>query len=340
MVLFPSDELQLLVKRLHESIRFEVRRAVATRSSEELAAIVRHGAGDTTFGIDVPAEALVERAFSDSPVRVSLTCEGLGHRVFGPSGGPPWHVLMDPLDGSRELALDKRSAWILSGIAPPCERPTLGDITWALQTEVPASRQASGVTVTAAVGKGAVQEEWDLRSGSRIPRSPTSLSASRARSVRGGFAVFIDYFAGHHALTGLLADKVLSTALQSSRGLDDPIFNDQYLSTAGVLYCLASGKYRFAADVRPLIDLALAQPTAKSALCAHPYDLAAFLVATEAGVILRDPAGHGLQYPFDTVTDCSYVAFANDGIQAEMERTFFAALDRLPQLARALGSIS
>ncbi len=66
----------------------------------------------------------------------------------------------------------------------------------------------------------------------------------------------------------------------------DLAFNDQYISTAGCLYLLLSGQYRFFADLRPLIWQAT-RDGARAGLCAHPYDLCTALLAERARVMSR-----------------------------------------------------
>ena len=61
-------------------------------------------------------------------------------------------------------------------------------------------------------------------------------------------------------------------------------------------------------------------------MCAHPYDLAASLVAEEAGAILTDASGDRLDYPLDTETNCAVIGYANQAIREEVEPHLMAVL--------------
>ena len=53
-----------------------------------------------------------------------------------------WRIIVDPIDGTRGLMYQKRSAWILTGVAPNRGSSTsLRDIVLAVQTEIPLVKQ-------------------------------------------------------------------------------------------------------------------------------------------------------------------------------------------------------
>jgi hypothetical protein len=123
-----------------------------------------------------------------------LIAEGLGGDGWLPlpEGTPiqdaEFLLIVDPIDGTRSLMYDKRSAWILSGIAPNFGRETeLEHILIAMQTELPISRQHVGYQLWAIRGQGVHAEKHDLLSGTV---SPTHLQPSRATSLAHGFALF------------------------------------------------------------------------------------------------------------------------------------------------------
>ena len=116
--------LRTLLRTMHERIR---RQYVKTRSKEKsfLSGEAHHGAGDVSFQIDVRPEEIVEQTFNNAPEAVVVICEGLGRNVFpawAGEGEAAWCVIVDPLDGSREISYKKRSAWVLSGVAPHARR--------------------------------------------------------------------------------------------------------------------------------------------------------------------------------------------------------------------------
>ena len=323
--------LRALLRRMHEEIRQEVREDLSSKSQDFLAKVAGAGAGDVSYEIDVRPEMIVSRSFKDAPEAVVVICEGLGRVVFpalADERDAEWCVIIDPLDGSREICYSKRSAWVLSGVAAARPVPTLADISWAIQTEVPPLAQPTGVILTTTRGQQPVIQTCDLMTGAAaLPGH--ELRPSGAPSVRGGFAVFADYFAGAHAMTGLVADRVFDQALGQARPGEAQVFNDQYLSTAGCLYMISSGRYRFFADIRPAIGRAASSTGRDVGLCAHPYDLCTYIIAQQAGVIVTNLQGASLSDPLDTDTDCGWVGYANEQIRNEMES---ALLDAIAQV--------
>jgi hypothetical protein len=323
--------LCVLLRTMHERIREAVREDLGSKEESFLSGEARHGAGDVSFQIDVRPEEIVEETFGETPEAVVVICEGLGRNVFparARESEAAWCVIVDPLDGSREISYQKRSAWVLSGIAPAHPSPTLADIVWAIQTEVPVTAQTTGVVLTASQGQAAVLESCDLTTGS-VAEVKRGLHPSAAASVRGGYAVFADYFAGSHAVTAQIADFVLDRALGPVGPGEALAFNDQYLSTAGCMYLIASGAYRFYADLRPVAGRAVARSDRNVGLCAHPYDLCTYLIAQQAGVLITDPAGAPLSYPLVTDADCGWVGYANQSIMHEMETPLLSAIAKL-----------
>jgi len=159
---------------------------------------------------------------------------------------------------------------------------------------------------------------------------------SAAASVRGGFAVFADYFAGSHAVTAQIADLVFDAALGPVRPGKALAFNDQYLSTAGCMYLVANGAYRFFADLRPVVGQVAVRSGRNVGLCAHPYDLCTYLIAQQAGVLITDPAGlRSLSYPLATDVDCGWIGYANQSVRDEMEAPLRSAIAQVEQAGSA-----
>jgi hypothetical protein len=330
--------LRALLRTMHERIRSAVREDLASQEKTFLASEARAEAEDAIFQIDIKPEDIVKQSFSGTPEAVVVICEGLGRSVF-PEGASQdavaWWVIIDPLDGSREISYNKRSAWVLSGVAPARPAPTLADIVWAIQTEVPVTAQATGVILTAGKGQPTVLESCDLATGTATTVEG-GLRPSTAASVAGGFAVFADYFAGSHAVTAQIADLVFDAALGPVQPGKALAFNDQYLSTAGCMYLIANGTYRFFADLRPAVGRVAARSGRNVGLCAHPYDLCTYLIAEQAdgGVHITDLAGATLSYPLATNVDCGWVGYANQSIRDEMEvplRDAIEAVERAGQ---------
>ena len=85
------------------------------------------------------------------------------------------------------------------------------------------------------------------------------------------------------------------------------------------MYELLAGRDRFIADIRPLVHRIQATRGEAPCICAHPYDLCAYLVATESGVIISAPDGGAIKSPLDTTSDTAWVGYANDSLRNRIE---------------------
>src|SRR6185436_11411841 len=141
-----SESLLLPLKRLHEIIRQTVIDACERMSLESASAIAREAEGDTIYTIDYLTEDLLidfctREIASATPI--VLIAEGLPNgQLVLPQGSSEeaavWRIIIDPIDGTRGLMYQKRSAWILTGVAPNRGSGTnLSDIELAVQTEIP-----------------------------------------------------------------------------------------------------------------------------------------------------------------------------------------------------------
>ena len=132
------------LRALQLEIRAALREHTQRQATEHLARPVRDGEGDTIFGIDVAVEELLLRRCEEwgreqhfALLGEGLPTEGLEFGAPG-RGGPPFRLLVDPIDGTRGLMFDKRSAWCLMGAAPDRGAETrLQDVEVAVMTELP-----------------------------------------------------------------------------------------------------------------------------------------------------------------------------------------------------------
>ena len=96
-----------------------------------------------------------------------LVAEGLpGGRRCYPAGGDEasadWWIIVDPIDGTRGLMYQKRSAWMLTGVAPNRGPATsLRDIVLAVQTEIPLVKQHLSDQLWALRGEGAQAQRFN-----------------------------------------------------------------------------------------------------------------------------------------------------------------------------------
>ena len=138
-----------LVDGIRVATRDALLSSLASGSERELTRAVAQGAGDITFGLDVPSETWIrrwhERIGADSPLSVLTEDSGWNHRgapgaAFA-HGGP--RIAIDPVDGTRNLMADLRSAWTVVSFAPPgAAEPRLGELTGGVVSEIPGSRAA------------------------------------------------------------------------------------------------------------------------------------------------------------------------------------------------------
>src|SRR5262249_12087820 len=122
----PVDASRIVprLRDLQGNLRAALRAHMLAQQPKVWSRTVRDDAGDTIFGIDVAAEEqlLEQCAAWGKEQHFVLIGEGLeqGGVEFGRPGrgGPRFRLLVDPIDGTRGLMFDKRSAWCLMGVAP------------------------------------------------------------------------------------------------------------------------------------------------------------------------------------------------------------------------------
>lgn len=326
------ERLLELVLRLQRRIRDEVLAACASQSVEALSAVVADDAGDTIFAVDrISERVLVEQLEREASQLggIVLIAEGLpeGARCL-PEGWSPsraaWRVIVDPIDGTRGIMYQKRSAWVLSAIAPNRGAKTsLRDVVACAQAELPTLKQHLCDDWWAVRGQGVHAERYDRLSGRR---QPLHLQPTRATDLRYGYAMLTRFFPGARDVLASIDDEVMFGALGDCSEGKGWCFEEQYTSTGGQLYELASGHDRFNADLRPLLAPILKQRGLPAALCCHPYDICTELAASELGVIITDPLGNPLDAPLDVVSDVAWVGYGNATLRRRIEPLLHRAL--------------
>jgi hypothetical protein len=286
---------------------------------------------DTIYRIDRVSEEVLVAGLEDVARRdpLVLVAEGLqdGKRVL-PSGAREadcrWRLLVDPIDGTREIMYQKRSAWILTGVAPNMGDATrVRHIELAVQTEIPVLKQHLADQLWAQRGKGMQAVRYDRVRGTR---EPLALRASRAPTLAHGFTSVSRFFPGVRDVLAAIDDEIVLEVLGPPEPHKASCFEDQYLSTGGQLYELIAGRDRFIADIRPLLASIVAARGLPPSLCCHPYDICTALIAQECGVIIRGPRGESIDAPFDVDADVAWVGYANESIRESVEPALHAAL--------------
>jgi fructose-1,6-bisphosphatase/inositol monophosphatase family enzyme len=327
------------LRRLHERVRDSVIAACHEAAFEDLSRADDQAEGDTIYAIDRVSEDMLVELFESEVASVAtliLIGEGLPDgRVVLPRGARDedavWRVIVDPIDGTRELMYQKRSAWILTGVAPNRGHETgIQDITLAIQTEIPTLKQHICDSLWAMKGEGAHAERFDRLSGER---RALRLKPSSAGSIRHGFASVSRFFPGARDELAAIDEEIVRAALGDVQPGKAHCFEDQYLSSGGQLYELMSGRDRFVADLRPLMEPLLNRRGQALGICCHPYDVCTELIARELGVIVTDARGGGLRAPLDVKTNIAWAGYANSHIQAEIEPLLQRALSNRGLLA-------
>lgn len=303
------------LRAIQLELRDALRQHTQTQAVEEMARAVRDDEGDTIFGIDVAVEELLLRRCEEwgAEQHFTVLAEGLpaaGVEFGRPGrGGPPFRLLVDPIDGTRGLMYDKRSAWCLMGAAPDRGADTrLQDVEVAVMTELPTTRQNVCDVLWAIDGEPTAGERHDLVRGTV---STCAVQPSTATDLRHGFASVANYFPGGKSRIAALEEAVLERAMGGWNPEKAEVYTDQYICTGGQLAEVALGRDRFIMDVRPLVYRKLG---VSSALACRPYDLAAWLVGQQAGCVVRDPFGAPLDAPLDLTTNVSFAFYGNQAL--------------------------
>ncbi len=321
------------IRLLHERIRDEVAASCERTKLDDLARVNDDDSeGDTIYAIDRIAEEVLIEVFEreiGAVVPFILAAEGLdGGRIVLPRGASEkdavWRVICDPIDGTRGLMYQKRSAWILTGVAPERGPQTnLRDIVLAVQTEIPLVKQHLCDSLWALEGEGAHAERYNRISSER---KVLHLEPSKARGISHGFASVARFFPGSGAELAAIDEEVVRGALGDPEHGKANCFEDQYVSSGGQLYELMAGHDRFIADLRPLMEPLLRRKGLTLGLCCHPYDVCTELIAREMGVIVTNERGELLNAPLNVDANVAWLGYANRYIQEEIEPLMQRAL--------------
>lgn len=260
------------------------------RGDVDMATVAGATHADTIYGIDRLADDALVAWFEEHWTDVRLISEGHDEPVV--LGEPAWTVIVDSIDGTRGLMYDKRSAWVLAAAAPV--GGSLADVRAASMTELPPTKQRLADQYSAAGSGPLVGTRTDLVTSDRaeIRARPSS-----AIDLEHGFAGVSTFFPpGKARLVEIEAELFGRLGVET-------VFDDEYISSGGQIHELMTGRDRFVADLRPLVDPA--------ALACHPYDLCTAMLLAKAGGVVTDPWGAPLDAPLDTTTPVAWVGYAN-----------------------------
>jgi fructose-1,6-bisphosphatase/inositol monophosphatase family enzyme len=275
----------------------------------DMAVVAGETVADTIYAIDQVADDALPHWFEERWPDVTVVSEGLDEPVHI-GNAPAWTVIVDTIDGTRGLMYDKRPAWCLAAAAPP--GGGLADIVAAAMTELPTAKQGAADQLSAVRGDGLRAERVDLVSGARRALTVQPSAAADLGHSFSGLAKF--FLPGKAALASLEAELF-------ERLGERHVFDDQYLSTGGQLHELITGRDRFVADLRPIVQ--------NDGLACHPYDVCTALLLEEVGGVVTDPWGKPLAIPLDNVTPVAWVGYANQTLAARIGPVLAELVDGL-----------
>ena len=303
-------------------------------TNEELSAISEKTAADVIYAIDAIADQAIHTWFeanwpAEWPVQIVM--EGLddASTLCFPTAtaieDTTLKCIIDPIDGTRGIMYDKRSAWILAGIAPQRGAAnTLADIQVAAMTEIPTTRQWRADQLSASRGDGIQATAFDIRND--FKQAPVALEPSSAIDVQHAFGTICRFFPAGSTLLAQIEEQLWETLYGDLSDGTPLVFNDQYISTGGQFYEVLSGHDRFIADIRPIAFRVL---DIEENLSAHPYDVCCALLLEEAGCIIEHPDGSPLNCPLDTTSAVNWVAYANEDLARHIRPALREVLGRL-----------
>lgn len=313
-----NDDLRQLLCALGEAIRDAVLLGRAGTGEASLSSVSGYAGGDTIYAVDkFSEEAILEWFGRNWPAQwpVQVVMEGIDCGLCFPPGTPvsetQWKCILDPIDGTRGLMYDKRSAWALGGIAPQRGEGTmLSGIVAAAMTEIPTSKQWRADQLSTTVDGPLVGTAVDIRDHAA---SPLVATPSSAPDFAHGFSSLVKFFPEGRTLTAQIEERIWDELIGLNSSPSPIVFDDQYISTGGQFYEVIAGHDRMVGDFRPMIFRVLDMETS---LVCHPYDACAWLVLKKAGAVYEHPLGGFPDAPLDTTSGVAWIAYANERLAA------------------------
>ena len=279
--------------------------------------------GDTVFAIDRLVEPIIISTINSWPIKilpVTVVAEGMGAtgviHIGNQEKPARYRLLLDPIDGTRGLMYDKRSAWFLAAAAPENGVGTyLRSAIASVMVEIPTTKQVlSDIWMTSIESdtKG-IRRNTVSKERVEIKAAPSS-----AKTLRNAFAQVSNFFPGTKLLASDLMEFIAERCGDKSLEGQSLIFDDQYISTGGQFVELMVGHDRFCCDLRPIFYEIVRCRSGKEptgGLQCHPYDVSGLLALRNAGVLITNAWGDDLDAPFDVNTPISWCGYANQSIK-------------------------
>lgn len=315
-------ELLNMLRECGKAVQEKVYASVRSSDIEILSAVHAEKKEDTIYQIDRDVEDdLVEvlGKYAGRAGGFAVFAEGIGDSDDGLLIGDnaKYAIIIDPIDGTRGIMYNKRSAFFLAGLALNNGKATrLSDIFISVMVELPTSKQFLADSLWAIRGKGASGETLNLLTHETKPRY---VGGSQAKTIIGGFAQFSRFFPPGRDILSAIEDELIHEIAGENPSGKPLVFEDQYISTGGQLYEMLCGRDRFIADIRGTLFAYLKKLGRPTGHVCHPYDICVKLIAEEAGIIVTDETGNSLDAPFDLNYPINWIGYANPAIRREVE---------------------
>ncbi len=320
------EQIKDILLEIGRQVCEHVHHALKHQSMEQRTSVHEETEEDTIYSIDRDVESIIVPElgkYAESLGGIILIAEGIGDEdcVVIPEGLHPdkaaIRIIMDPIDGTRGIMYDKRSAFYLAGASPNTNKnPSLQDIEIAVMVELPTSRSMLSDSFWAVRGQGAHRFTRDLHTGQCMD---CHISPSKSKTILGGFAQISRFFPPGKDILAQIEEEMINELFPDPPTRRAIIFEDQYISTGGQLYEILTGHDRFTADLRASLYRRFTLENRWIGLTCHPYDVSAHLIGTEAGVIITDAEGQPLDPPMDTCSPVDWIVYANQSIRDEVE---------------------
>lgn len=301
----PRPPLEAALVDLGRDLRDRARRAAVRAGASRPEEV---GASDLQYGVDVATEeGLIDavRAHLGPWLPLRLFSEGLDPEgVVVGEGVPVRRLVVDPIDGTRGLMHDKRSAWALLGVAPDAD-PRLRTLEAAAMVEIPTRLGGAGEVLSATRGDG-----WtgsvDVMPGVSGITEPFMRRAADGLSFEHGFVTVARFFPGISRRLDAFATALMREFEARGWAPAGTVFEDQYISNGGQMAALVTGRDRLVVDLRALLG-----DPGRPIRSGHAYDLLGLLVAEEAGVVITDCSGAELDAPLSMVAPVPWIGYAH-----------------------------
>jgi hypothetical protein len=313
------NDLRRMLCNLQDFIRDTVVAARAEQFDTVWSAISGVTQADTIYEIDKVSEAAIEHWFenhwpANEPVQLVMEgieeCDIVTFPRATAIASTKWKCILDPIDGTRGVMYDKRSAWILAALAPQRgDSTSLLHVEIAAMTELPTTKQWRADQISGVKGcgrDGLVTEAVNVLSGER---KPLQVRPSQASDFKHGFAAMARFFPEGKSLLAKVEEELWHELYGLGSTSSPLVFDDQYISSGGQFYEILAGHDRMQGDLRPLAHAKLGF---NSSLVCHPYDVCTAMLLQEAGGIVESPDSSMLDVPLDTTTPVAWMGYANE----------------------------